>query len=105
AGLVDRCPRTHRVGTNQTERIAHAAAVELEAGVHAGDDQFGLAAKRPVVLARRLPYGDDRRGQDRTNTTRFFRAAFTDQGDRSDAVGVARDGAQGDPREGDRVRV
>src|SRR5208283_4095304 len=54
AGLVDRCPRTHRVGTYQTERIAHAAAVELEAGVHAGDDQFGLAAKRPVVLARRL---------------------------------------------------
>jgi hypothetical protein len=30
--------------------------MELEAGVHADDDQFGLDAKRPVVVARRLPY-------------------------------------------------
>jgi hypothetical protein len=29
--------------------------MELEAGVHADDDQFGLDAKRPVVVARRLP--------------------------------------------------
>ena len=28
--------------------------MELEAGVHADDDQFGLDAKRPVVVARRL---------------------------------------------------
>jgi hypothetical protein len=27
--------------------------VELEAGLHTDDDQFGLAVKRPVVLARR----------------------------------------------------
>jgi hypothetical protein len=28
--------------------------VELVAGVHADDDQFGLAAKRPVALPQRL---------------------------------------------------
>jgi hypothetical protein len=30
--------------------------VELEPGVHAGDDQFGVAVKRPVGLPRRLPH-------------------------------------------------
>ena len=44
---VSRCPRTHRVGTNQTKRIAFTTAVELDASLHAGDIQFGLTVKRP----------------------------------------------------------
>jgi hypothetical protein len=35
-------------------RWGHATAVELVAGVHANDDQFGLAAKRPVALPQSL---------------------------------------------------
>jgi hypothetical protein len=34
----------------------------------------------------------------------FFKAAFADQGDRADASGFSRDGAQGGPRDGDRAR-
>ena len=42
-------------------------------------------------------WGDDRRGPDRPDTSRLFRAAAADQGDRTDTIGVTRDGAQGDP--------
>ena len=44
-------------------------------------------------------WGDDRRGPDRPDTSRLFRAAPADQGDRTDTIGVARDGAQGEPRQ------
>ena len=50
-------------------------------------------------------WGDDMRGPDRPDTSRLFRAAPADQGDRTDTIGVARDGAQGDPWPRDRVQV
>src|SRR5271163_610911 len=49
--------------------------------------------------------GDDCGGHDRRDTACLFRAAPADQGDRTGAVGVARNGAQGGPRSGDGVQV
>ena len=46
---------------------------------------------------------DNGRRPDRPETARLFRAAAAEQGARADAGGVGRDGAQGDPRPGDRA--
>jgi hypothetical protein len=54
-GLVDGRPRAHRLRTDQAERIAHAAAVELEVWKPTAGDQLGLAVKSP--WCRRYAYG------------------------------------------------
>src|SRR3984957_1376562 len=53
-GLVDGRPRAHRLRTDQAERIAHAAAVELEVWKPTAGDQLGLAVKSP--WCRRYAY-------------------------------------------------
>ena len=53
--------------------------------------RYGDPAPAPRVL------GNDVRGRDRRCSAHVFRAASSDQGDRSDAVGLAGDGAQGHP--------
>src|ERR1700733_14125696 len=53
-GLVDGRPRAHRLRTDQAQRIAHAAAVELEVWKPTAADQLGLAVKSP--WCRRYAY-------------------------------------------------
>src|ERR1700689_1418963 len=53
-GLVDGRPRAHRLRTDQAQRIAHAAAVELEVWKPTAADQLGLAGKSP--WCRRYAY-------------------------------------------------
>ena len=59
--------------------------------------------QRPFLLGRCRAgrvLGDDQRGHDWPDPARLLRAAPADQGDRADAVGVTRDGAQGYPAQG-----
>src|ERR1019366_9043628 len=49
--------------------------------------------------------GDDYCGHDWPNPAGLFRTAMADQEDRADSFGIARHGAQGDPRSCNRVQV